>query len=262
MTGLFVAVPYARPFEAEFLESLLFMHKPDEMYWSRVGFHPVAMARNILVERFLKQDGCPEYLLFVDSDATFAPESALRLMRYQLPMISGMIYKRRLPPIPAMGVDAGQNEEGYYLYDAGPVIQAVIKHVDRRLTPEDTGNAVCLTPGDDDLMEQDGVGMHFCLIRRDVFEGMKPPYFKELVVGAGEDFYFSRKVKEAGYKIHVDLGLHTGHLAGPGVDFGLRELLAFYRHTNVIAEHPRWLIGGGNNDTGVFDWAGLPARKS
>ena len=72
------------------------------------------------------------------------------------------------------------------------------------------------------------------MVRRDVLKTIDLPWFRCSTPGAGEDFYFCRKVKEAGFPIHADLSVHTGHIAGPGFDFGLRELLAFYKFTDAL----------------------------
>jgi GT2 family glycosyltransferase len=67
------------------------------------------------------------------------------------------------------------------------------------------------------LMEVDAVGMTGVLIKRHVFEKIEPPYFEVLYkdngtqTDLGEDYYFSRKCKEAGFKIYADFSLRQRH---------------------------------------------------
>ena len=255
MTGVYVATPFTRPFDAEHVASLLFMEKPEMMIWGPLGYQSVAVSRNTLIERFKRQPGEPEFLLYADSDATWAPGAVLRMMNRNLPAVCGVMYRRKLPPVPTQGVYSGLNAEGHHTYDATPVINALLDYVKARGVDEDTENAVLFESGPDDLLNIDGSGMHFFMIRRDVVMAMKPPYFEEISQGAGEDFYFCRKLRDMGVPIVVDLSVQTGHIVGPGVDFGLREFLAFYHHTDRIT-NVSWDIGAPKNGNPVFDWNG------
>ena len=97
------------------------------------------------------------------------------------------------------------------------------------------GNAVCLDQTKQDLWEIDGCGMHFTMIRRDVVEAIKHPLFLDKgTTGAGEDFYFCRKVREAGFPIYIDESIHTGHSIGEQKTFGIRELLEYSKHVNDL----------------------------
>lgn len=258
MSSLYLATPFTRPFDAEHVASLLFMEKPEFMYWGPLGYQGVAVSRNTLIERFKRQPGAPEFLLFADSDATWAPGAALRLMERNLPAVAGVMYRRKLPPVPTQGSYSGLNAEGHHTYDASVVIKALLDYVECRDVKEDTSNDLLFEKSNDDLLEIDGSGMHFFMVRRDVVMQMKPPYFSELTAGAGEDFFFCRKIKELGFKIYLDLSVQTGHIVGPGVDYGLREFLAFYHYTNKIGKNVTWDIGAPNGNS-VFDWHGLHA---
>lgn len=223
------AVPHTRPFEGEFVDSLLYLYKPEYMVWDRVPNMGVSDARNELVQRFLGNPRGTEYLLFCDSDATFAPLSLMRLLDRKVDMVSACIYRRGLPPVPTFGPYYGIDQDGDHTYDFGVAADTVLQYAERAGIGPDTANALVLPsttpPTEQDLYEVGGCGLHFCLINRRIFEEIRPPWFKGK---AGEDFYFCRKVTGAGYKIHVDLSVHTGHIVGPGIDFGIRELIAWY----------------------------------
>ena len=241
--SVFVGVPHTRAFEGEFIDSLLYMYKPEGMIWQREPNLPVDVARNRLASKFLHSKMAPEYLLLIDSDATWAPLALMRLMSRDLPVVSGCIYRRGLPPVPTFGPHVGIDQDGYHAYDFGWSTRKVLEHAGRMGIDATTANALVLPETTDDLLEVDGTGLHFCMIRRDVIEQTKPPWFSVPTNDtAGEDFYFCRRVQEAGFTIHVDLSVHTGHLIGPGFDYGLRELLAFDRYASLDTEAEKWAV--------------------
>lgn len=74
-------------------------------------------------------------------------------------------------------------------------------------------------PGD--VVDVNGCGMGFVLMKRSIFEDprLEKPYFKSvneiegmLMKGYTQDLYFYEKIKKLGYKICVDTGIRVGHL--------------------------------------------------
>jgi hypothetical protein len=124
------------------------------------------------------------------------------------------------------------NRKGIHIYDFSVVTKAIVDYADRVGITTESSNIQCMP--EPELMEVDGCGMHFCLIRRDVIEAIEPPWFKRNQAGAGEDFYFCRKVKEAGFGIYLDLSVQTGHVCGDDFIVGIKELLAFINHTTEV----------------------------
>ena len=62
------------------------------------------------------------------------------------------------------------------------------------------------------LFAADGVGLGFCLIQREVFEKLPPPYFHyDEATKLGEHLYFSKKAREH-FDIQVDGSLKLFHL--------------------------------------------------
>ena len=236
--SVYVAAPYTRPFFGSFLDSLLYTNKPDIFMWKRLPGMAVDIARNALAHSFLEDEHNPKYLLFVDSDATWHPEAVLRLMDHDLPMVAGCMYTRDLPPSPTWGKYIGKTKGGKQIYRYGESARRVVQKfraLDMREAKDIGGNAVCLDQTKQDLWEIDGCGMHFTMIRRDVVEAIKHPLFLDKgTTGAGEDFYFCRKVREAGFPIYIDESIHTGHSIGEQKTFGIRELLEYSKHVNDL----------------------------
>lgn len=245
MKTLVVATPTTRPFEAEYVVSLF--QTKGNVQWFPMRNRPVDEARNVLAAKFLQAPGKPEYLLFADSDATWHPEAPLRLMERDLPVVTGFIYRRKLPPVPTIGNYVGRNEKGSHIYEFASTVRSLLEYTRARGIDTDTENELVLEKTDEvnDLLEVSGCGAHFLLIRRDAFKHLRMPYFRCTGLGAGEDFFFCRKLREAGIPIYADLTVHTGHIAGPGNNFGLRELLSYMKHVDsgeVLAGEQRWEV--------------------
>lgn len=238
---VFVATPTTRSFDPLYVASLTYMWKPEGMSWSYLSGQPVDIARNVLAETAVR-DGFT-HVLFADSDATWHPAALLRLMERDLPMVTGCIYRRNIYVTPTFGRFQGINKDKHQTYDFGLAIEGI-----KRIAKEHQLEAGCaheqvLPEGKNDLLEIDGCGMHFCLIKREVFEAVKPPYFVCPAPGSGEDFDFCRKVKRAGFKIYADLTVHTGHIAGDGFVLGLGTFLTLYGDNPVVRHREIWDVG-------------------
>ena len=66
------------------------------------------------------------------------------------------------------------------------------------------------------LTEVAAVGTGAMLIRRSVFEAMPEPWFT-VTQDSGEDMLFCKAAREAGFKIHCDLGSPVGHMTTTAV---------------------------------------------
>jgi len=225
MTKIYLGTPYTRNFDAAYVASLLFMDKPDGMViWAPQGYSPPDIARNIIIEKAMAQE-CT-HVLFVDSDATWHPQALLKLLEADKAIITGCIYRRGYPTVPTFGKYAGISEKGNHTYNFGWGVNEIAAFAEAEGIGDDTDNELVVdTPAY--IKEIDGCGAHFLLVRTDVFYVLEPPWFRCLAPGAGEDFYFCRKAQAAGFKIFVDLAVHTGHVVGPNVTVGIREMLRF-----------------------------------
>ena len=180
-----IAVPSAATVHADFCMSLATMcynlnELPLMMITARSSI--IAEARNNAVK--MAQDGGAEYLFFIDSDMTFPADTLLRLLVRDEDVI-GATYSRRTPPLTFLG----------------------------DILSEQPADA---PPG---LVEMARIPTGCLLIRMSVFQKLKAPYFRFRtceIAGqiVGEDYDFSDRVREQGYRIWCDpiLSKKLGHL--------------------------------------------------
>ncbi len=145
--------------------------------------------RNILVDDALKWGA--NYLLWADADHSFPPDSLLRLLSHNLPVVAVNYPRRTKPTYPtAVGINGGYLWTTEEMAKAGDVTQA--KYV---------GFGLCLI--DTRIFD--------VLQERALAEGREnfwPLFAFEPVVGKkapiGEDIGFFRKLEEAGIGSYVD----------------------------------------------------------
>lgn len=142
----------------------------------------VTLNRNSLVREGLKWGA--DYVLFLDSDMIFPPETLLRLLSNQKDIV-GATAKKRKPP-----------------YDTvGEVLNEADQYKEMRLVEMSRIGACCL------------------LIKTSVFDSFPQPWFRELYFDGeeqqhGEDYYFCDAARQKGYQIWCDVGLtlSIGHI--------------------------------------------------
>lgn len=224
MTSVFLATPTTRDLSVQYVTSLWQTQIRAAATWMPVVGQALDVGRNILVERFLKSG--MDFLLMHDSDATWNQGAVQRLVDRNLPVVTAVIFQRKIPTVPTIGIAAGKSPEGHQMYGFTHTINRVLEKVERDGMPEDK-NELLYPKSPDDLEEIDGAGAHFMLIRRDVVEAIRAPWYQNTSINAGEDFYFCRQVKAAGIKMYVDYSVFTGHVVGPGLEIGIRQFLMF-----------------------------------
>ena len=131
-------------------------------------------------------DGGYDYLLFIDSDIEFLPDSLYRLLDHHLPIVSGIYYQRG----------------GKHL----PVIYKAIKPFECKVETDVDRES---------LIQIAGCGMGFCLIETKILKEIRDKYGKGTMFcpepGLGEDFAFCKKVTECGYNIYADPTIPLNH---------------------------------------------------
>ena len=147
--------------------------------------------RNRLVQKFLKTDH--EWFLHIDAD-TIPPLNLYDMIDNDKGVCSGVYYiwmDKKMSPL--LMLRKGKTNH-YYQFD---------KEV----------------PDNQYLIEVDAVGGGNLLIKREVLERIKPPWFKdvysdkdEIKRTLGNDFYFCQKAQTAGYKIYGDLRIYSNHM--------------------------------------------------
>jgi hypothetical protein len=136
------------------------------------------------------------HIMWIDSDSIFTPENFDSLLARDKDIVSGLVKKTP------------------YIYLAGKIDPTKNFFQKESLTEEDIQGT--------DLIETDGVGFPFMLVKKGVFESIKAPWFATDAIDepsgpngkiyVGEDIYFCIKAKEAGYKIWLDPTVKVGHL--------------------------------------------------
>ena len=139
----------------------------------------ITIARRNLTDIFLKSDF--EYAWWIDSDMKFPIDTPIRLLKRGVPLV-GANYRRRRFPNP--GFTGMMGQPGSF----------------RELVTDDNSPA----------MEQVDVLPHGCVLaHRSVYEKIPQPHYlqdfvPELNLEIGEDIYFCRKAKEAGFQVWCD----------------------------------------------------------
>ena len=125
-----------------------------------------------------------DYILWVDSDHTFPPDTLIRLLAHDVDVVA-LNFRRRLPPHDVVAYD-----------------------LEGRAMVSGTG-----------LVKASQVGLGLCLMRTSVFKDITPPLFEfrigKMGIITGEDAVLFGKIRQAGFDIHVDMSLSAqcGHIA-------------------------------------------------
>jgi hypothetical protein len=131
------------------------------------------------------------HVLFIDSDMRFPQDMIERLLQHDLDIVATNCARRRMP--------------------TGPTAQIYKENGERELVytmPESTG-----------LQEVGSVGMGVMLIKANVFAKLAEPWFEtpwrhDKRGYIGEDVFFCKKAREAGFKIWIDhdVSKEIGHI--------------------------------------------------
>jgi hypothetical protein len=143
---------------------------------------PVDQAREELAEEAL--GAAPDYLLWLDADHTFPPDTMFRLMGHDLPFV-GCNYRRRA-------------EDGKY---------------PSALNIEANGSLSYVEPKASGLQPVSIIGFGVCLIKGGVFRSLPKPWFTG--GNLGEDTQFCQRARAHGIQPYVDhsLSMEVGHIA-------------------------------------------------
>lgn len=160
---------------------------PDTFYDWEISTY-LALSRNKLCKRALEH-GC-EWIFFVDDDNGLRPDTLLRLLAHDKPIVSGLYLNRNQPFHPI--AFSHRTEDGLYV-------------------PID----LLALPGEG-LLQVQAVGAGCLLIRREVLEAIGDNWFQHGRVDdwdASEDIIFCEQARAAGFEVFVDLGMPVGHMA-------------------------------------------------
>lgn len=168
---------------------------PYNLYWPKLRYYPsdLAKCRNDICSSALR-DGCT-HILMLDTDQVYQDKDlARRLLAHKKDIVGGKVHRRWPPFDPIMNRTEGRvpDEE----IDAGGLI------------PVDSTGTGCL------------------LIRTTVLVDLEYPWFRferdaSDNVTTGEDIYFCRKAKSAGFEIFVDADVNIDHLTTQSANQGM-----------------------------------------
>lgn len=190
MKGI-IGVPHTGTVPMEFVKSLLALDRPEGAEIFDVPKSAIHVAREMLVTQMMK--GGYEWIFFIDDDMEFKPDLLKRLLSHNAPVVTAMAFKRIPPYTPCFYKKCEMTGSGVSLesYEFSEIPK-------EPFTVEAAG-AACL------------------LIRREVFEQIKYPWFLPLPF-TGEDISFSLKLQQAGIPILVDPVPIVGHVESRAVD--------------------------------------------
>jgi hypothetical protein len=245
-----VVVAYLHPgtVAAGFHTSLLNLYLWDNRHQRRIldgGGHlamqsgaNITKARNDVARQFLDQHDA-EWLLWIDSDMTFDPDSLDRLLEaadpVERPIVGGLCFGQ---------TTTGRWDEVWptiYWWDDSAGYPAVARATDY---PPDT------------LIKVGSTGSAFILIHRQVLEDLREkfpepfPWYQESGLGGrhvSEDHTFCLRAVASGFPIHIHTGIRTGHVKQHELDEG-----AFRRYQVSLRPPEVVVTGTGRSGTGFL----------
>jgi len=143
-------------------------------------------ARNLLVKKAL-EDVTVSYIVMIDDDMTFKQDFLMRLIAHDVDVVGGLAFKRTPDYHPCVY----KKKEG--TDDHFPILPQVFQEVD-------------------------AIGTGGIMIKREVFEKLKYPFFETWYDESNPDKHFSvdfdfcMKAKSAGIKLFVDPDAEMGHI--------------------------------------------------
>ncbi len=157
-----------------------------------------------------------DYLLFIDDDMTFLPNSLEELLAHKVDVVGVNSYSRCLPLSSTVGL---MNANGEYM--------SPDKHTEWEMQIPPT------------LFKAYFVGAGIMLIDMKVFARIEKPYFvfttdENGQIVNGEDGYFCDKVKKAGMEVWCDPEIQVGHLGEYEFKRPEEEYSTFVENTNKI----------------------------
>lgn len=166
---------------SDFALALMHTIKPDgtKLAWMR-GVDVVSNMNTMVIA---SMQG--EWLWILGDDHVFDPDTLMRLLAHDVDVVVPLCLKRSPPYDPVVYLE--QNELGEYV-------------------------------GAHDLPEHGlhkiwAAGSAGMLVKRRVFEALEWPPFATEGGGLNEDLTFCKRVREAGFDIHVDVDVPIGHIS-------------------------------------------------
>jgi len=196
MNNILIAIPTMGQNDYRFTLSLASLIIPENSSVMAVPRVMIDTARNLFCQKFL-EDKEKTHLFFLDDDMTFDSDILMRLLEHDVDIIGALAFKRVADYQPCV-YQKNPEDNNYY-----PIIPK-------------------------EMQEVDVIGTAGFLIKRNVIESMKNPWFETPYTEDGKhfsvDFNFCMKAKEAGFKIWCDPTIEMKHI-GEAPLIGKQEFL-------------------------------------
>jgi GT2 family glycosyltransferase len=188
-----IAVPCFDMVHADFMESVINLEKPDNVYFTVVKNTLIYSARNIVAGNAVKNEF--DRVLWLDSDMRFPRDLIPRLSAHLdngLDYVTGLYFTRRLPIRPNIFSELWWKENGGEL-DAGA--KMIYRYPEGLCEIVASGIGCCMMSVD--------------LIKRvgDKFGSPFTPFD-----GMGEDLSFCYRVSKLGVKMYCDTSIKCDHI--------------------------------------------------
>ncbi len=187
--NLLIAVPCMDFMQTKFVQSLVQMEKTAGCMISFAVGSLVYRARNLLAQQAI--DCGAEYVLWLDSDMVFEPDTLTRLLAdIEGRDIVTALYFRRVAPYTPVLMERLEIKDG----------QCINEHL--KTYPSE-------------IFEVDGCGFGCVLMRTEVLKAILekdgPMWFAPMG-NVGEDFAFCIRARRHGYNVYCDPTLKLGHV--------------------------------------------------
>lgn len=186
-----IAVPCMDNVAFQFCQSLALLQKEGECSLAMKAGSLIYAARNDLATMAIQMDA--DYVLWLDSDMTFAPDTLVRMMKTikenDIDILTGL-YFRRVPPYSPV------------LFDKLDIDGVSCDWSEFKDIPEG-------------LFEVGGCGFGCVLMKTEVFYDVQSRFSTMFapIGNNGEDVAFCWRARECGYKIWCDPSVSCGHVS-------------------------------------------------
>lgn len=187
---ILIAVPSMDMVNARFAQSLACLQKVGKCSVSFILSSLIYDARNKFAIAAIKNEY--DYVMWFDSDMTFAPDTLVKLLDDDKDIVSGLYFRRTSPYTPVLFKDIQLTES---MYEGNKIV-----HYNDY--PKDS------------LFEVAAVGFGCILVKTKVFADiiLDCGTIFEPMNRLGEDIAFCVRAKNAGYKVYCDSRIKCGHI--------------------------------------------------
>jgi hypothetical protein len=226
-------------------------YPPDcELSWVHSPANNPKYSWNKVVQDFLAVAD-NDWLFSCHNDICFHPDTLPRLLSWDKPLISALVFMRSGPAMPHIW--KSYNDQKIYIMRINDTKTFFGKHPESHKW----GPQVLEPRPDDALAEIDFTSTSCTLIHRSVLEAIQAKYGEEWFLmdndysGGGEDRRFFERAREVGFPAYVDRSCVAGHITGD-VPVGVMDFLAWSsvstflgtgEHDNFTVENIQWMSG-------------------